>query len=81
MMSVYDPKESTKLNLTSCTFHSIIISQFWWAKLEEEQLMALNVASLIWLRHNDVVFGRVFSAHQGIVAAARKMVEEFSLVL
>lgn len=43
--------------------------------------MALIVARLIWLRRNNVVFGGVFSAPQGIVAAARKMVEEFSLVL
>jgi hypothetical protein len=47
----------------------------------EELLMALTVARLIWLRRNDMVFGRVFSAPHNLVAAARKMADEFSLVL
>jgi hypothetical protein len=56
--------------------------QFWWAKLEgEELLMALIVGRLIWLRHNDVGFGRVFLAPLKLVAVARKMVEEFSRVI
>lgn len=36
--------------------------QLWWMALEgDELLMALTVARLIWLRCNDLVFGRGFS--------------------
>jgi hypothetical protein len=47
----------------------------------DELLMTLTVARLIWLRCNDLVFGRGFSPPSNLVQEATRMVGEFSQVV
>lgn len=50
----------------------------WWEALEEAELLkALTVARLIWLRRNDVVFGRGFSPPISLVQKRARMVGDF----
>jgi len=54
----------------------------WWKALEDEELlMTLTMARLIWLRRNDVVFGRVFSPPSNLVQVADRMVGEFNIAV
>jgi hypothetical protein len=43
--------------------------------------MALTVARLIWLRRNDLVFEREFTAPSKLVQVARRMVGDFNHVM
>jgi hypothetical protein len=66
-------KENLELALEQTDGKGLV--KFWWTKLEgEELLMALAVARLIWLRRNDVVFGRAFSAPHNPVTTKKNVV-------